>query len=190
MNYIVVAYYTYKTRYAEEVENLIESIEHFKLPMDIQGMESKGSWQKNCIHKPEFIREMIYKHPDNDILYVDADARIQQYPQLLDDVDFDLGICPFEEELLGGTLYFANNQKTRDLLDIWIDECHKNLEVWEITTLIRILPECEKKLKIKVHLLPPTYCQIFDLMKHYGDPVIEHFQASRRFRHEINRDNI
>jgi hypothetical protein len=33
--------------------------------------------------------------------------------------------------------------------------------------------------RVKVVDLPPTYCQIFDLMADAGEPQIEHFQASR-----------
>jgi hypothetical protein len=44
-------------------------------------------------------------------------------------------------------------------------------------TLIRAL---EKSTDLNIQLFPLNYCQIFDIMQNEGEPVVEHFQASRR----------
>lgn len=181
--YIVVAYFTEKTEYAAEVENLIHSLKKFNLPSDILGISSQGNWQANTQYKPYFIKQMLMRHYPKDILYLDADARVQQYPLLFDDANFDLGVVFRNNiELLTGTLYLSNNGRVFELVDRWFKGCFHYPSIWEQRILQFILKEKSRDLHLKVNLLPSTYCQIFDLMKDAGDPVIEQFQASRRFK--------
>lgn len=183
MNYIVVAYYTIDTGYEDEAKKLIASLQEFNLPMDILGIPSQGSWEANTHYKPYFIQQMLVNHYPKDILYVDVDAIVKQYPVLFDAVDFDVGYCLREkQELLGGTLYFANNTKVHALVERWRGACKDHLNIWDQMILQFILESRSADLRLNLRVLPPTYCQIFDLMKDVGDPVIEHFQASRRLK--------
>jgi hypothetical protein len=182
MPYITCAYYTEKTPYEEEIRHLEKSLDKFNMPRDLVGISSKGNWQANTQYKPYFIKQMLIRHFPKDILYLDADARIQQYPSLFDAVDFDIGVAFREKiELLGGTIYLANNAKVYTLVNHWIEGCFMRPDIWEQRVLQHVLA-LKKDLHIQVKVLPETYCQIFDLMKECGDPVIEHFQASRRFK--------
>lgn len=188
MNYVVTAYYTEKTEYEKEVQHLIESLKKFNLPMDIVGISSKGDWQANTQFKSYFLKQMLFRHFPKDILYVDADARVQQYPLLLETADFDVGVVYRDDiELLGGTLYFANKPNVLELIERWIKGCLVNPQIWEQQVLQHVI-KGSHDLKLKVCSLPPTYCQIFDLMKDAGEPVIEHFQASRRFKKGIDEN--
>ena len=130
---------------------------------------------------------MLDKYPGNPIVWVDADARIMSNPTLFDHLKADVGIHyrrkskggVYARELLSGTIYLANNKKTRELLDMWIAENKKAPKVWDQRTLDTAL----KSWNGTVQEIPPTYCQIFDSMKgEGGDPVIQPFQASRKFR--------
>ena len=88
-----------------------------------------------------------------------------------------------DKELHSGTLYLANNERVRLLLDRWIAVNvkmehtglfeQKNLELLLLGTGADGL---------QVLNLPDTYCQIYDTMADAGDPVVEQFQASRKFR--------
>lgn len=187
MRYIVVAYYTKDTGYEEEVKNLIASLEKHNMPMDIVGIPSFGSWQSNTQYKPYFIKQMLIRHYPKDILYLDADARMQQYPALFDHVNFDVGVMyRANTELISATLYFANTPKSFELVERWIKGCFQHPDIWDQQILQYILKERAQDLKLNVCHLPETYCQIFDLMQDVGEPVIEQFQASRRFKKEIN----
>ena len=53
--------------------------------------------------------------------------------------------------------------------------------VWDQKVLQYIIDQSED-LHLNIIRLPPTYCQIFDLMQDEGNPVIEQFQASRRLK--------
>lgn len=184
----VVSYYTVNTPYEKIVLNLTQSLLKFELAHDVQGIQSKGNWYKNTQYKAQFLLEMLDKHQEN-IIWVDADAIIQQYPVLFDTLDCDVGVhyrqwrlkkCP-EGELLSGTLYLANNEKIKQLIRRWVNNIYesKDPRVYDQKILQFTIKE-SKDLDLKVHQLPATYCQIFDSMKDAGEPVIEHFQASRK----------
>ena len=184
MSYIVVAYYTENSGYAEEMKNLEASLNTHHLPRDIVAITDQGNWQKNTHYKPYFIKQMLIKHFPKDILYLDADARVQQYPTLFDSFKADMGIFYWErnrDELISSTLYFANNAKAMEIVERWITCCFENPALWDQKVLDYVIKN-SNDLELNVQKLPPTYCQIFDLMRHEGQPVIEQFQASRRFK--------
>ena len=186
MKYIVVAYYTENTGYADEVKNLVSSLNRFKLPMDIVAVPSLGSWQANTQYKAYFIKQMLIKHFPKDILYLDADARVQQYPGLFDTVDFDVGVIyQAQIELISSTLYFANKAKVMELVDRWIKCCLLDTKTWDQRLLQYVLEEESQDLNLKIQHLPQTYCQIYDFAKD-EEPVIEQFQASRRLKKTID----
>lgn len=183
MGFIVVAFYTENTMYEQEVQHLISSLNKFKLEMDIVAIPTQGSWQENTQFKAYFIKQMLIKHFPKSVLYLDADARVQQYPALFDAVDFDVGVAYRENvELLSSTMFFSNNGKVFELIERWIRGCISNPTVWDQQVFQYLLHEKSQDLRLKIRRLPPTYCQIFDLMKHEGEAVIEQFQASRRSR--------
>jgi len=35
--------------------------------------------------------------------------------------------------------------------------------------------------------LPPAYSQVFDIMAHLGEPIIEQYQAARRLKGEVGK---
>lgn len=182
-SFIVVAYYTKDTGYEEEIKNLEKSLKALSLSYHIQAIENTGSWIANTNYKATFCKIMleIFKRP---ILYVDADAIMRQYPAFLDDVDCDMAAhCRYGQELLTGTLYFNNTANAKRIISEWIMEVWKFPNIWEQKNLAKVLRRLKNQ--VKVVDLPPTYCQIFDTMKNVGQPVIEHFQASRRLKKEV-----
>jgi hypothetical protein len=80
-------------------------------------------------------------------------------------------------EYLGGTMYMKNNGRIRKLLDRWEELDAPMKTQLSQQTLIKVI---ESMPELRVNLLPPNYCQIFDTMAGEGEPVVEHFQASRR----------
>lgn len=186
---VYIAFYTIDTPYEEESKRLENSLKKFNLQYDFLGVPNLGSWQKNTQYKAIFIRDMLRKYPNRSIVYLDADAVVQQYPQLFDELDCDFAAHYYNNkkrnfmELLGGTLYFGPSEKAKALVDVWIIVNNEFPDQWD-----------QKNLDIAVHRmsnlklveLPPTYCLIFDLMKDQGPAVIEHFQASRRLKKIID----
>ena len=180
----MIAYYTKDTPYEQEIEGLKKSCSDFGIMLHTKGFSNQGSWQKNTALKPIFIGQML-ELCDSNIVYVDADARIRQYPIIFDELckDKDNHIAVHyrnNTELLSGTIYLQNCEIVKDLVNQWIIEQQMKPRIWDQKVLQSIVEGND--IPITVYHLPPAYTQIFDIMKHYGKPVIEHMQASRRLR--------
>lgn len=180
----VVSYFTEGTPYEQEVKYLTSSLRPFGLPRAICGVRSRGSWMANTQLKAKFLLEMM-DTIEGPLLWLDADARMMAYPQTLVDLDreFDVAVH-FKKgtELLSGTIYLANNERVRALLRDWADCCRANPDNFDQLSLQSII----MKHPVKVCPLPASYCAIYDGMPEAGEyPVIEHFQASRRFKYDV-----
>ena len=128
-----------------------------------------------------------YKRP---VIWVDCDAIIQQDPQLLSTLnEYDFAFHPRlrlngTTELLGGTMYFNYTVTAFKLLDKWIELVNANRTKYRLDQ--SYLSEAVSQIhELSAFHLPATYCQIFDIMKDAGKPVIEHFQASRKYKQYV-----
>lgn len=191
---VFVSHYTQKTPYEKEVSNLRCSLDKFKLDYDIEGRKSLGTWRANSNYCAWQVKKMLEKYPARAILRLDADARIQKYPSLFIQPGFtaDIAAVIWKDsrmvpggELLGGTLYFRNTKNVMKVVDDWITQCIKIPHGRNPVLLHRVL-RANKGL-VKFEELPLSYCKIFDSMSKVITPVIEHFQASRRFKTTINQ---
>lgn len=195
----LVSYFTRGTGYEVEVRKLIASCDKLKIPNAVLPVANRGSWQKNTQLKAEFILDMLdLQAPSGQaVVWVDADAVVRQYPALFDALECDLGLSYRDyakfpcgkhrsgEELLSGTIYLANNEVVRQLVKDWIRQNAAAPGLWEQRNLQAVVERWGNALRVQ--RLPPTYCKIFDTMRTAGPGVIEHYQASRRFRQKINR---
>ena len=186
---IIVSFYTTGTGYEIEVKKLRDSLVKLGLRHDIRGIRSRGSWLRNCAHKSTFILEMLKEH-DEPILWVDADAVVRKPPSLLLEADCDIAFCWHKNtSLLGGTLYFGNTELAKEVLKDWEAACKKHPDSVDQHVLRDLvmrdrLPWTEKLTRL---LLPASYTKIFDShidMKGI-EPVIEDFQASRKYSRRV-----
>lgn len=182
--YIIVSYYTKNTPYEDIVQCLINSIVRCNIKYDIIGIDNLGSWYKNTQYKARFLLDMLSKHTEN-IVWIDADGVIKQYPILFQQIEGDIGVYYNPKELLSGTLYLANNEKVRELVQRWITGIIKSDANCLDQRILQLVLDEAIDLNLDICRLPIAYCQIFD--KHKGKPIIEHFQASRKFKQWRNR---
>lgn len=190
---IVVSHYTTDTGYEREVENLVASLDKWKLQYDIEPITSFGNWRENSNYCSVLVQKMLKKYPDDDILKVDADAVFQRFPDLFLQDDFVADVAAHianfhwhPNELLGGTIFFRNTPIVKWLVDFWTYECMVNSPAKRNPDLLKEILD-QKKFNVIFSELPPEYCKIFDIMKDIENPVIEHFQASRRFKRHVDR---
>lgn len=168
--------------YAEKAARLRLSLHRLGLEYRIDEVEDRGSWDANTKRKAEFILAMLEAHPGRNIVWVDADAVVRQYPAMFNDLKGEIGAHYRNgKELLSGTLFFQNVPRVHALVKLWIKENAKAPREWEQRTLQKILAKPGRfgRPRAKVEHLPAIYCQIFDTMADAGKPVIEHYQASR-----------
>lgn len=183
MNPLYVAYYTIGTPYAAEAAELIDTLEKFGLVYQVRGVPNRGSWDANTSFKPTFLRNMMTEFEGQPLVYLDADARVLQYPDLFDTISCDVAAHWKDgHELLSGTLYLGAGVKTWELVKAWKAECDSNPGMWDQVCLDRVIM---RRNDLNVVNLPAPYTLIFDSMKHMGPAIIEHTQASRRHKGAI-----
>ena len=187
---LIISYYTENTVYKDIAKRLKSSLDNFSLKYDIQPVSDMGSWQKNTYYKAIFIRQMMDKHPDRDLLWLDADAIVWRFPEIFRGLESDIAFYSYgwrgQKYLCSGTLYIKNNDKMKSLVSAWIEENQNwiNTSKFEQKVLQELLQQEKWKSTISVFDLPEKYCYIEGLMFH-GRPVIEHFQASRRYKNDL-----
>jgi hypothetical protein len=130
-----------------------------------------------------FLLGQLEKHPNKDIVYLDADAVIKKQPVLFETISEDMGIFfGFANgETMTGTLFLKNNEKVKQLIRLWICGNLVSEEPMEHLILNKVIKSKDIS-GLTIYKLPPQYCKIFDLMKKVPDEVIVHYQASRRAR--------
>jgi len=198
---MVVGYFTLNTPYEKEKEKLIASINKFGLPSYLKGIPNLGDWQKNTRYKAIFLKDILEKFPNKKILYVDVDAEFIKEPLLFKNYSCDIAIRWQDfrwkkNESLSGTIYMESNAKTKILCDKWLKYNNaeyigsKSPKSFEQVNLGRVMVEMRQTHRLLDKNLPPEYCFVFDHMKKIypnAKPVIEHYQASRRFRNKLNK---
>jgi hypothetical protein len=193
---IVVGYYTVGTPYEQEAAKLKASCERLKLNYDVVGVPNLGDWQANTRFKAKFMLDMLAKHANKRLLYVDSDAIFHSIPKLFINYSADVAVR-FQDfsyrknECLSGTIYMENNLKTRKMCELWLDKNKaegtgaKTFEQWNLGAVIEQMVKTDN---LVCKNLPPEYTFIFDTMKRIypnAVPVIEHFQASRKLKNKV-----
>ncbi len=191
-NWIVASFFTAGTPYAMEAGKLIKSCRKFNVPHIISEYPNFHCWYKNHHKKPAFLLNMMNQYPDKNIVWVDCDAVFNEYPELfnkLEECDVDFA-CHFrnwkygKDELLTGTMYLKNHSLTKELLSRWMRFNRKNPTIWGQRNLQRVFDKY--KHMMKVERLPFAYCAVFDDEKIKKiDPVITHYQCSRKYRNRV-----
>ncbi len=197
--WIVISFYTRDTPYEEEFKKLVTSLMQHNLPFHIYSYEPMGSWRANLNHKSACIVKAMETYPDHDIVFIDADGIVRQNPVLFDQLSNDhkhnmaavfhtyAPVSGDPDELLSGTLWLANNGLTRGLIKLWHKIAVENpLEIHQRCLKYAIKEMEQNKNPVKIFRMPWEYTCIFDYVRSRSTkPVIEHFQASRRFREKV-----
>lgn len=200
---VIVSFFTKNTPYQDEVKNLIASCKKFGLETSIDGIDSFGSWELNCAFKPFFLYQKLQELKKK-VLWVDADAVFVKQPPLLDvfSADFAVRINPELPDtnlskVMSGTVFANYTEKSQELLRKWAQTCVKEMmrenrteEFWDQAGLRDVLLSKEfKTMGIDLRNLPLAWYKVAGHPgdeKAIADPIIEHYQASRRFKHIIN----
>ena len=186
----VVGFYTKDSPYEAEASRLAASLRACEMPYSIRRVDAASDWYEATLRKPFVIRE-LREDFSGPLLYNDVDAVFHENCEsYFDGIDADFACHYFQDtRLLSGTMWFADNDNARRLLDAW---CAMNTmlkeygcregggqkNLWYVTTCMPWL---------KIHRMPGRYCYVFDKSWAYpvGEPrVIEHLIASRENRGE------
>ena len=140
--------------------------------------------------KAEYLLQVMNKYPDKKIIWLDSDAVILKYPTLFLEISKDIGLFyTSQHEVLSGTLFFNNTEKSKEILEKWKLESKKmdsniNITNYEDCLDQKILEKVLKNHdKDNIFILPKEYISIF-----YRDKkniVIIHYNASRELKRNI-----
>lgn len=192
MNWQAVTFVTAGTGYEREVLRLKASAEACAVPLEVYTYPSRGSWRANLNYKSETILRAMDEFTDKDIVFIDADAVVRSYPTLFDELSerrvSDIAVHFLRDvELLSGTLWIRNCDAGRVIVKRWHelgerfpDQRHQQCLALALRALVAGgSPPI-------VYRLPIEYTCIFDHPLRRGkQAVIEHFQASRKYRKRL-----
>jgi hypothetical protein len=187
---LVISFYTKNTPYEEEIKKLLASLDRLGIESHIEGIESLGTWEKNCAYKPFFILQKM-KEFQRPLLWVDADGVFLKKPDFHEWMECDISVrvnefLPkhHESHVVANSVFVNDTEKARDLLEEWCLECEKRGAREADQTSLRDLLQRYEDLRFLP--MPLKYSKIFDfddLFISEEEVVIEHYQASRRHRH-------
>lgn len=195
----VVSFYTTGTGYEQEILKLEASLIKFNLPYKFFAYKPTGTWRGNLNYKSETILKAFDLFPDKDIVFLDADAIVRKHPILFDELSgkhkYDLAAHYFrykpqsgdQDELLSGTLWIQNGSMGKKLIQRWHEIGLNHPEIRHQKCLKLAIQQLQAEGEdIKVYRSPFEYTCIFDYPARQGkEVVIEHFQASRKLRHQV-----
>lgn len=187
---IYISMFTNDVIYGEAIKKLIASLEKYKLKSKIYEIENRGSWHLNTDQKAEIILRAMEDFPDDDIVWIDADAEVIEKPVLFDTFNCEIAYYFWQDhkELRSGTMFIKNNYKMKRFISSWI-KLNQSNDIWEQRNLQFIL----QNNPVKTTYLPISYCLIYDnqfdkeLLKN-DKPVIVHYEVSRKAKVLLNRD--
>ena len=189
MNWRAVTFTTQGTGYEREVLRLKASCEALSIPLRIFTYANLGSWRANLNFKSQSIIDAMAYYPDRDIVFVDADAVVRSYPTLFDELSerrvSDIAVHFLaDRELLSGTLWLRNDERGMEIAQRWHDVAKRTPQQRHQQCLaIALRALRDEGRPAKICRLPIEYTCIFDHPLRRGKTaVIEHFQASRRYR--------
>lgn len=185
-NFMLCTFFTEQPPYPQYGEKWKNNVSRFKLPHYAEFLKPHQdvTWIYREAVKPAFIKGML-NASDKHIVWLDVDSQVHHYPYLFTQIPDS---CPIAvhyldgKKLLGGTIYIKNDYYGHLIVDEWKRRQEANPSRQGDADLQNILDEWGWP----VYHLPPQYCQIFDTMRQYPNPVIEHYQASRNF----NKKNV
>jgi hypothetical protein len=192
----------YTGHYEWDAEQLKKSMTKFGIDTsNVDHREQVGSWEANTQMKASFILEKLLEN--DSVIWTDADSRIRQTPSFFDTITTDVGLFFLPKELAAGwvppehsilqnvdsylqsgTMYFKNNDKVIKLLEKWNELNKRDSQQWDQWTLQVALQDSD----VTITHLPPEYIWMDGIVStaySHSKPVIEHTQASRRFKSKI-----
>jgi hypothetical protein len=194
---LVITFYTENTPYQLEVAGLINSCRELGIELEVEAVPCLGSWQRNCAMKPQFIRGKLIekKRP---VFWVDADAVFRKVPDfsLMMHSDFSAwenSSLPQDKRFRyrAGSLFINYTPGGIRFAEVWAGYCQKKIDAGvDLSYLdqIAIFDLIEQGLEANFFPLPLSHCKVFDLDADEidsSDVVIEHFQASRRYKPRV-----
>ena len=197
---IVISFYTINTPYEIEVQRLQNSLRKLEVPFVIEGLKPKATWVENCALKANFVQNMLQKQ-NCDMWWLDADAVVVKALDNFCSQDVDIA-AHFRSpgDLTSSAVFFRNNSKVRQIIDLWADYCEQYPLIWDQVLLSIAIHNTQLLEKVSVYNLPSSYSEktekrwkkrLSNRIKGFFNsehaPFIRQNMASRRFKSSYKR---
>jgi hypothetical protein len=153
-----------------------KSVEAFGFPCVLYDLPDEGKWTANVNLKPKAILYALEAADGDSVLYLDADARMVQKPELIPASDYDVAVYyESKDRPCGGSMWFHSLERCGKLVETWaanVKSSPDSADDWQ--NFKAALDEHKPKI---LHL-PPAYNYHKPTMRSRfpgAKPVIEHF---------------
>lgn len=176
MNTTVISFFSdvdgndYYSRNAKRVK---EELTALGIPYHIEKKESLGSYQLNCLSKPQFILDTMNKL-NQPVLWLDIDSKVHRPMNEFNNMDLTTDIAfatiyPFNSNIhnlirgmKASPLYFGNSEGSKKFLVSWIEQTKSILEsnspVFDHEPLFKLFPQWIISNQLHMKAVGPEYC--------------------------------
>ena len=179
-NWIVKAFHT-GGPYQKDADKLQASADKFGIPIDIEVIESRGSWNSNTHYKPLSIMNAMLEHKRKNIIHIDVDAWFLQYPTFFDMFDSDLGAFYWGGggTWCSGTVIVRNCNYMIDFMAKWDNILRKNPK--QHGDQVAMGKVIVASTELDIVKIPAGYIQGLAPNLKKGEGVIAHDGARKRY---------
>lgn len=167
MKTLFVTYYSDtapSTFYKECAISLESEIKNLDGRIHVECLNSMGSYEKNCLRKPQFILDCLEKF-NEPIIWIDADSKVNSLPIEMDSITEDVGCvvksCKTPESAL---IFFNNTTNSKEFLKRWIFNVGINTPELDHPVL-KEMWLVEENFKEKRRSLHNSICSVFPSSK-------------------------
>ena len=153
------------TYYSDHATRLKKQLDQLHVPYDIREKVSLGSYQANCLGKPDFIYKLLIQK-QKPVIWLDIDSDVRRSLDVFDRFvnDTDLVFACSHPQLIGAKaspIFLNYNQKVLEFLQHWIfiTKRQKMDSKWfDHESLMGILHQFNSKPNYSIKFLGPQFC--------------------------------
>jgi hypothetical protein len=154
-----------KTYYSDHAKRLNQQLMGLNIPHDIRQKQSLGSYQKNCLSKPQFIYQMLVQK-QKPVVWLDIDSDVRKSLNVFDQFtgNTDVAVACSTNKLhaaKASPIYLDFNSKVLEFLQHWIfiaKQMATNGQWFDHEALIGILHTFYQKEGFRMKFIGPEYC--------------------------------
>lgn len=190
---IVASFFTDRF-YLREAFELVRTLQTHGLEYVVEQVPNRGGWYENTNFKPTFLHKLHQEFPGRALLWLDADARVRQHPDLLTAHTANIAYHTLMGQPASGTVYMRPGPQRGLILSAWEKVCEERPRATD-QVCMKIAHE---RVGVEHVELPESYCWVFDFNErgeycahpspNWIYPVIEHTQASRFSRQLMKKE--
>lgn len=154
-----------KTYYSDHAARLKEQLKNLNIPHDIREKNSLGSYQQNCLSKPDFIYKMLIQK-QKPVVWLDIDSDVRKSLNIFDNFreNTDVAVACSTNRLnaaKASPIYFGFSSKTLEFLQHWNFMAKKlaaSGQWFDHEALIGVLHTFYQRDGFKMKFIGPEYC--------------------------------